>query len=194
MASTAESVASDSPAALSARYAEVRGLTVALCRTLAPEDTVVQTMPDVSPTKWHLAHVTWFWERFVLMAHVEDYQVFNDGYDFVLNSYYYTAGQMYPRPKRGLLARPTFAEVLDYRWHADAAMQALIAERGDDPELAFLVQVGLNHEQQHQELLLTDIKHVFSANPMQPTMNPDLVTPASSDPGSLEFTNVAGGI
>ena len=194
MASRAESVSSDSRAALAARYAQVRGLTVALCATLAPEDTVVQTMPDVSPTKWHLAHVTWFWERFVLQAHVAGYKVFNDGYDFILNSYYYTAGQMYPRPNRGLLARPTFVEVLDYRNHADAAMQALLLERGDDPEVAFLVEVGLNHEQQHQELLLTDVKHVFAANPMQPAMNPNLELPPSEKPAELEFKNVAGGI
>ena len=194
MASSVESMASDSRAALSARYAEVRGLTVALCATLAPEDTVVQTMPDVSPTKWHLAHVTWFWERFVLQAHVEGYEVFDDAYDYLLNSYYYTAGQMYPRPKRGLLTRPTLAEVLDYRRYVDDAMQALMAERGDEPKLAFLIEVGLNHEQQHQELLLTDIKHVLSVNPMQPAMNPGLVAPPPAAPGALTFTNVDGGI
>ncbi len=194
MASTAESVASDSRADLSARYAEVRALTVQLCATLAPEDTVVQTMADVSPTKWHLAHVTWFWERFVLQAHVENYEVFDEGFDFILNSYYYTAGQMYPRPRRGLLARPTFAEVLDYRRHADAAMQALIAERGDEAELKFLIEVGLNHEQQHQELLLTDIKHVFAANPLKPAMNPNLEAPPPASATELTFTEVDGGI
>jgi len=194
MASSAESIASDSRAALSARYADVRGLTVELCATLAPEDTVVQSMPDVSPTKWHLAHVTWFWERFVLESHVDGYTPYDASFDFILNSYYYTAGQMYPRPKRGLLSRPTFDEVLAYRRHADDTMQDLIAERGDDPEFTFLVDLGLNHEQQHQELLLTDIKHVFSVNPALPVMNPGLAVPPSADPGELAFTSVDGGI
>ncbi|MDJ0941634.1 MAG: ergothioneine biosynthesis protein EgtB [Woeseiaceae bacterium] len=194
MASRADSLPHDSANDLSARYARVRNLTVELTRTLAIEDTVVQSMPDVSPTKWHLAHVTWFWERFVLQRYVDGYTDFDAGYDFILNSYYYTAGQMYPRPKRGLLSRPTFDEVLAYRQHADDAMQALIAERADDPEFVFLIDIGLNHEQQHQELLLTDIKHVLACNPMLPAMNPELAAPPAANVPDLSFASVDGGI
>ena len=134
----------------------------------------MQTMPDVSPTKWHLAHVTWFFERFVLEAFDDNYQRLNDDYHFLFNSYYYTAGQMHARPKRGLLSRPTLAEVVAYRRHVDAAVGRLLSRRGDDAELRGRVTLGLNHEQQHQELLLTDIKHVFSCNPLQPAVNADL--------------------
>ncbi len=110
----------------------MRGTTLALIADLQPEDTVVQTMPDVSPTKWHLAHVTWFFERFVLEPCLDNYSRFNDEYHYLFNSYYYTAGQMHARPKRGLLSRPTLAEVLDYRAYVDTAMQQLLHTRGDD--------------------------------------------------------------
>ena len=160
--------------ALAERYRRVRSRSLALTETLAPEDTVVQSMPDVSPTKWHLAHVTWFFERFVLKEHVPGYVCANEEYDFLFNSYYYTAGQMHARPRRGLLSRPTFDEVVRYRAQVDEAMLKLIEQRDDSGELEFLVTLGLNHEQQHQELLLTDIKHVLSCNPIQPAFNPDL--------------------
>ena len=194
MASNAESVSPDSPASLSARYTTVRVLTVSLCDSLAVEDTVVQSMPDVSPSKWHLAHVTWLWERFVLETYVPDYRVFNDAYDFMLNSYYYTAGQMYPRPKRGLLTRPTFKEVLDYRNYVDEAMLSLIDAREGDAEFDFVIALGINHEQQHQELLLTDIKHVMSCNPMLPAMKENLPVPPASKATALCFSEVSGGI
>ena len=194
MVSNLESVPFDSPTSLSARYADVRALTVSLCDGLAVEDTVVQSMPDVSPTKWHLAHVTWFWERFVLQTYIPDYRVFNDAYDFMLNSYYYTAGQMYARPKRGLLTRPTFKDVIDYRDHVDAEMLSLIDVKQGDAEFDLVVNVGLNHEQQHQELLLTDIKHVLSCNPMLPAMKDDLAVPPISNPTALSWSRVSGGI
>ena len=123
MAASADSVSRDSVGSLSAEYSRVRTQTVRLTGTLAPEDTVVQSMPDVSPTKWHLAHVTWFFERFVLESFMPGYKRLDDDYDFLFNSYYYTAGQMYARPKRGLLSRPTLAQVLDYRSHFDEHMQ-----------------------------------------------------------------------
>jgi len=113
-------------ATLSDRYRRTREQTLALIADLRPEDTVVQTMPDVSPTKWHLAHVTWFFERFVLEAGLPGYSRFDDQFHFLFNSYYYTAGQMHARPKRGLLSRPTLTEVLDYRSYVDAAMQQLL--------------------------------------------------------------------
>ena len=160
-------------AILSDRYSTIRSTSVSLTSGLAPEDTVVQSMPDVSPMKWHLAHVTWFFERFVLEPHLDNYRRFDEQFHFLFNSYYYTAGQMHARPQRGLLSRPTLDEILDYRTHVDAAMQQLLQLR-DDEEIRQLVELGLNHEQQHQELMLTDIKHVFSRNPLRPAVYPDL--------------------
>ncbi len=174
-------------------YARVRSLTTELCHSLAPEDTVVQTMPDVSPTKWHLAHVTWFFERFVLEPHLAGYERLNDDYHYLFNSYYYTAGQMHARPRRGLLSRPTFDEILAYRKHVDTAMVTLI-ESGPDDDIERLIALGLNHEQQHQELLLTDIKHVFSCNPIEPAVFPELPSPEKVEPGELTFVEGATGI
>src|SRR5210317_1378874 len=136
MAAPADSVHHSAVDALSTQYRRVRELSEKLVATLAPEDTVVQSMPDVSPTKWHLAHVTWFFERFVLEAFAPGYRRFNDDYDFLFNSYYYTAGQMHARPKRGLLSRPTLAEVLRYRAHVNEHMSHLLEERGDDADLS----------------------------------------------------------
>jgi ergothioneine biosynthesis protein EgtB len=194
MAASADSVSRDSVDSLSARYSRVRALSVSLAGTLAPEDTVVQSMPDVSPTKWHLAHVTWFFERFVLEPFASGYRRFNDDYDYLFNSYYYTAGQMHARPKRGLLSRPTLQQVLDYRAHVDEHMQRLLDEPGDNAELAAVVTLGLNHEQQHQELLLTDIKHVLSQNPLQPAFDPELPVPPSRPVDAYSFVSGASGI
>src|SRR5262249_52668997 len=135
---------------------------------LAVEDQVVQVMPETSPTKWHLGHTTWFFERFCLRAYVGGYAAVDDRYDHLFNSYYYTVGEMYARPERGLLSRPTVAQVLDYRARVDDSIEELLRARGDDPTLAFLVTLGLNHEQQHQELLLTDAKQLFFATPLGP--------------------------
>jgi hypothetical protein len=164
----------DTPETLTDRFARIRSITLALCESMQVEDFVVQSMPDVSPTKWHLAHVTWFFEKFVLKQHAENYRCYNDDFDFLFNSYYYTAGKMHARPERGLLTRPTVQEVRNYRRHVDAAMQTLLRDREDEKELCDLVTLGLNHEQQHQELLLTDIKHVLSCNPLQPALYADL--------------------
>ena len=177
-----------------ADYDRIRSVTVALCSTLETEDTVVQSMPDVSPTKWHLAHVTWFFERFVLEVFDSEYRRLNDTYDFLFNSYYYSAGQMHARPKRGLLTRPTLAEIIAYRSHIDAAMQSLLRKRGDDAEIRDCAVLGLNHEQQHQELLLTDIKHVLSRNPLMPVMNPSLTPPPSRSPDAYSYIDGASGI
>ncbi|MDH3751683.1 MAG: ergothioneine biosynthesis protein EgtB [Gammaproteobacteria bacterium] len=179
---------------LTTDFERVRSMTLELCSALEPEDTVVQSMPDVSPTKWHLAHVTWFFERFVLEVFDSDYRRLNDQYDYLFNSYYYSAGQMHARPKRGLLTRPTLAEITAYRSHVDAAMQSLLEKQGDNPELRDRVILGLNHEQQHQELLLTDIKHVFSCNPLRPAVNASLSTPPSCATDTYAFDNGESGI
>jgi ergothioneine biosynthesis protein EgtB len=162
---------------LSDRFRELRAQTLLLIADLQPEDTVVQTMPDVSPTKWHLAHVTWFFERFVLEPSLKNYARFDDQYHYLFNSYYNTAGQMHARPKRGLLSRPTLAQVLDYRSYIDTAMQQLLQADRVDERVIQVCELGINHEQQHQELLLADIKHVFSNNPLRPPVSHSLTTP-----------------
>src|SRR5262245_25080951 len=134
------------------RYRAVRSFTAALAAPLGEEDAVVQSMPDASPTKWHLAHTTWFFETFVLARALPTYRPFHPQYAFLFNSYYEAVGQRQPRPERGLLTRPTLAEVRRYREHVDEAMLTLLERSGDamDSELAFTVTLGLHHEQQHQ--------------------------------------------
>ena len=152
---------------LAARYAEVRRRTEALAAPLSPEDQTVQSMPDVSPTKWHRAHVTWFFETFVLLPHAADYRVFHPAFAYLFNSYYQSLGEMHARPRRGMLTRPSLDEVLAYRHRVDDAVAERLA-RGDDDALPSLVELGVQHEQQHQELILTDIKHAFAQNPLEP--------------------------
>ncbi|MGH8279451.1 MAG: ergothioneine biosynthesis protein EgtB [Gammaproteobacteria bacterium] len=173
-------------ASLRDRYRAVRALTRDLCRTLAAEDTVVQSMPDTSPAKWHLAHTTWFFENFILNELLPDYPVFDPHYSYLFNSYYQGAGRMFTRPQRGLLSRPTLADTLHYREHVDAHMLRLLEQSSEDQHLGFIVTLGLNHEQQHQELLLTDIKHMFSLNPLQPAWR-ELPPPERHPAPSLRF-------
>ena len=180
--------------ALSDRYRKIREQSLALIAELQPEDTVVQSMPDVSPTKWHLAHVTWFFERFVLEPCLRDYARFDDQYHYLFNSYYYTAGQMHARPKRGLLSRPTLAQVLDYRSYVDTAMQQLLQTDATDEHIIKVITIGLNHEQQHQELLLTDIKHVFSCNPLRPAVSQSLEPAAAVEVAACSFSTGDSGI
>ncbi len=158
---------------LAARYAAVRSFSRTLCETLEPEDCCIQSMPDVSPTRWHLAHTTWFFETFILAAQ-KDYQPRHTHYRHLFNSYYNAIGKQFPRERRGLLSRPTVAQVMQYRREIDDEMSHLLAGDSLDPhgDLAALVELGLNHEQQHQELMLTDIKHVLSCNPLFPTYRP----------------------
>ncbi len=157
-------------APLARRYAETRRRTEALAEPLSAEDQTVQSMPDVSPTKWHRAHTSWFFETFLLEPHLAGYRVFDPAYAYLFNSYYEAVGARHPRPQRGLVSRPGSAEIGRYRAHVDAAMAQLIAAL--DPvawaEAAPLIELGLNHEEQHQELILMDIKHVLSLNPLQP--------------------------
>lgn len=152
------------------RYRAVRRFTEALCTPLAVEDYVVQTMTDVSPTKWHLAHTTWFFETFVLAPHATGYRPFHPQYAYLFNSYYVQAGERHCRDRRGYLSRPTVEEVYRYRAYVDEHMTRLLETAGTATRQAIepLVEIGLHHEQQHQELLLTDIKHVFSVNPLRP--------------------------
>lgn len=153
-------------AGLDGDYRRVRAATRALAAPLSAEDCQLQSMPDASPVKWHLAHVSWFFETFVLQPGLPGYRPFDPAYAVLFNSYYVGVGDRYPRPERGLLSRPTLDEVLAYRDHVDAAMARLLAQ--DDDARAGLVELGLHHEQQHQELILMDIQHAFSRNPAAP--------------------------
>jgi ergothioneine biosynthesis protein EgtB len=168
-------------ATLTEKYVEVREASLSLCRPLTPEDCVIQTIPEVSPTKWHLAHVTWFFERFCLLAYGNDYRPYDERFDYLFNSYYYSIGHMHNRNQRGLLSRPPLDEILDYRAHVDDALLALLAAHPENADLAFAVTLGLQHEQQHQELLLTDIKHVFFVNPLNPIYADPRAYAASAD-------------
>ena len=166
-------------------YRRVRDLTEALAEPLSPEDQTVQSMPDVSPTKWHRAHVTWFFETFVLIAEsVLGYEPFHPDFGYLFNSYYEQVGQRHPRPDRGLLTRPGAEEIGRFRRHVDAAMTDLLADPPE--EVLDLVELGLHHEQQHQELLLMDIKHVLSVNPLAPAYGEHL-----AGPGALPGPGVA---
>jgi ergothioneine biosynthesis protein EgtB len=153
-----------------ARYRAVRARTEALCEPLETEDYVVSTMTDVSPTKWHIAHTSWFFEKFVLSEFDTGYRSIDPRYAFLFNSYYVQAGERHCRAQRGLATRPTVKQVFEYRAHVDAAMAALIDRISGDSEHPALpiIEIGLNHEQQHQELLLMDIRHVFWMNPLRP--------------------------
>ncbi|MFN2168929.1 MAG: ergothioneine biosynthesis protein EgtB, partial [Anaerolineae bacterium] len=178
---------------LALRYRQVRAGTRDLAAPLSAEDACVQSMPDASPAKWHLAHTTWFFEAFILDKHARGYQAFHQDFAFLFNSYYFTMGQMHARPRRGLLTRPSLEEVLGYRAHVDAAMEALMADRADDDELEFLVTLGLNHEQQHQELLLTDIKHLLAQNPLAPAYA-DIPPPVVVDSPPQRWIDRPGGV
>jgi ergothioneine biosynthesis protein EgtB len=159
-----------SSAGFLSRFASIRALTEQLSAPLTSEDQCVQSMPDASPVKWHLAHTAWFFETVVLMPHASGYQPFDSRYQYLFNSYYESLGPRHPRPQRGLLTRPSADEVLAYRRHVDAAMRKLFENTGEAARLAFenLAELGLHHEQQHQELILTDIKHALSCNPLRP--------------------------
>lgn len=151
-------------------YKRIRAFTEELCILLLTEDYVIQSMPDVSPTKWHLAHTTWFWEAFVLRKFDKNYKSINDQYNYLFNSYYVQVGERWTRSNRGLLSRPTVEQVYEYRHDVDKAMFNFFTET-DDKDIHNMnvnINIGLNHEQQHQELMLTDIKHVFSINPLYP--------------------------
>lgn len=156
------------------RYDEVRSQTRKLVHPLGPEDQMVQSMPDASPAKWHLAHTTWFFEEFILLPHLPGYACFDSRFSFLFNSYYKQLGPHPHRALRGTFSRPTLDEVCRYRRHVDNAIHELHAG-GASAEVLRLTELGLNHEQQHQELIVTDIKHAFWTNPMRPAYQPDMI-------------------
>jgi ergothioneine biosynthesis protein EgtB len=152
------------------RYASVRAATQALAVPLSDEDCVIQSMPDASPVKWHLAHTSWFFETFVLEPHAPGYHAFDPAFRMLFNSYYNAIGDRHPRPQRGMVSRPSRSDVIAYRAHVDAGMHALLARPEiDEPGITALITLGINHEQQHQELILTDVLHLLSLNPLEPS-------------------------
>jgi ergothioneine biosynthesis protein EgtB len=170
----------------------VRAATERLSDPLSAEDCALQSMPDASPVKWHLAHTSWFFETFVLADEVRDYRPFHPDFRFLYNSYYNAVGDQYPRPKRGMLSRPSLEEVLAYRAHVDARMLDLLS-RPLAPRLASVVELGLHHEQQHQELILTDVKHLLSLNPLRPAYR-DAPVPARAPAPPLRWHAHAEGV
>jgi ergothioneine biosynthesis protein EgtB len=180
--------------ASTARYRQVRAATESLCRPLGAEDCALQSMPDASPAKWHLAHTSWFFEEFVLQAAIEGYRFFDPSFRYLFNSYYETVGPRHARPERGLLSRPTLEDVRAYRAHVDEEMQSLLDTGALNAELQQIVTVGLHHEQQHQELLLTDIKHLFSRNPLRPAYAAAPVNVGRPASVPLGFVELEGGL
>lgn len=174
------------------QYEAVRRCSETLAAPLSAEDQQVQSMPDASPAKWHLAHTTWFFETFLLKERLQGYRPFDADFAFLFNSYYEGIGPRHARPQRGLLTRPPLQEVMDYRRHVDAAM-ARVAADAPDEAVAPLIALGLNHEQQHQELLLMDIKHAFSCNPLHPAYAPAAAA-ALRQAAPLRWVGVDGGI
>ncbi len=175
-------------------YGIVRAQSLALTDRLSDGEATVQSMEDASPAKWHLAHTTWFFETFVLVPHASDYDLFDKAYGYLFNSYYDAVGERHPRPRRGMLARPSLEDVRCYRAHVDTAMETLLAG-GVAPELAALIELGLHHEQQHQELLLTDLLHLFAQNPLEPAFA--LATPLEMKGAPAKepsWTSFEGGI
>ena len=160
---------------LAAKFASVRALSESLVAPLSEADATLQSMEDASPAKWHIAHVTWFWETFLLRDHLEGYSLYDDDWPFVFNSYYEAEGERIARFARGMLSRPTLSDIVQWRAHVDEAMQPLL----DRDELRPLIELGFAHEQQHQELLLTDIKHALFQNPLGPAMWDSATSPAA---------------
>jgi ergothioneine biosynthesis protein EgtB len=179
-------------AELAARLAAVRRRTVGLAAPLSPEDALVQSMPDASPAKWHLGHTTWFLEAFVLARAEPAFRPFDPRYGYLFNSYYEAAGPRQPRPARGLLSRPPLEDVLRYRAEVDARVEAAFAA-GLAPELLDVVELGIAHEEQHQELLLTDVKHAFASSPLRPAYGEPPPAPAAPAP-PLAFVPREGGV
>ena len=191
----AATVSNTSQASLLDELMQVRATTKSLCDPLEPEDCVVQSAPETSPAKWHLAHTTWFFETFVLVPYVEGYKPYHQEFAYLFNSYYESVGSFYPRKDRGLLTRPSFASILEYRQHVDEKLTALLADlpaRHAEDVTARCI-LGRHHEQQHQELLLTDIKHLFWCNPLRPAYRES--TPTSSPvPAAIQWQAHPAGV
>jgi ergothioneine biosynthesis protein EgtB len=189
---------------LARSFQKIRSRTEFLSSPLSPEDQSIQSMPDASPTKWHRAHTSWFFETFVLRPFCPGYQVFHSDYDLLFNSYYNGVGRQFPRERRGLISRPGACQISDYREAVDRALSQLIDEldaRRDAGEIRALIALGLHHEQQHQELLLTDIKHVLWNNPLKPAYRQRPHPPSTTEDlrdlnpsPSLSFVAIPGGV
>ena len=182
--------------ALLARYRRVRAVSATLCAPLETEDYVIQGATFASPPRWHLAHTTWFFEQLVLLPHARGYRAVHPAYAHLFNSYYETVGTFFPRPQRGLLSRPTVAEIYAYRATVDAAMSTLLAtaDAAHWPEIRALVEIGTHHEQQHQELLLTDLKYNFGLNPLHPEYRPAAEHARGGEASPLRWMAQAGGL
>lgn len=179
---------------LKQHYQQVRQFSEQICQPLEAEDYQIQSILETSPPKWHLAHVSWFFETFLLKKQNAKYQPFHPKFEVLFNSYYETVGEFHPRPKRGLLARPTVEDVYQYRHYVDQHMLALLDKLEQQPndEISFFIELGLNHEQQHQELLLMDIKHNYSTNPLKPAYRDDLKTREGESSEVQWFEQAAG--
>lgn len=182
--------------AMREQYRKVRAITEKICAPLVIEDYQTQAVAETSPPKWHLAHVTWFFETFLLRPNVANYRPFHPLFEVLFNSYYETVGKFHPRPKRGLLARPTVAEVYAYRKYVDEAMAELFdqLEKAPNDGLLFFIELGLNHEQQHQELLFMDIKFNFSVNPLKPVYRDDLAPNRAQAAPALDWHEQSAGV
>ncbi len=180
---------------LTKRYTEIRNFSEKLTKSLLPEDMVIQSMTDVSPTKWHLAHTSWFFETFILREELDDYKLLNPQYPYLFNSYYVQAGERWARPERGLLSRPSVKEVFEYRKYVDDQMLRFIDKVSEETLEKYRVRIniGLHHEQQHQELMLTDIKHVLALNPLHPVFN-NREDNFTADIPAMRFDSIAEGI
>ncbi len=193
MTTQLQSQMTDQPLALQQRFRQVREASEALCAPLSAEDCAAQSMLYASPAKWHLAHTTWFFETFVLDPHATDYRIFNPNFRVMFNSYYNSIGAQHPRPQRGLITRPGLREVLDYRLYVNQRMETLL-DRAPAPEIAALIDLGLHHEQQHQELILMDVKHLLSCNPLWPVYQRLETAGQTMDPPALDWLEYAGGL
>lgn len=180
------------PQALPERYLATRAQTVSLAEPLSEEDCCAQSMPDASPVKWHLAHTTWFFETFILERFEPGFEPYCPAFRILFNSYYNGIGEKHPRPQRGMLTRPSLGEVQAYRRHVDDRMLALLRRYDPAGEFGQLIELGIQHEQQHQELILTDVKHLLSLNPLKPAYHKGARRMSSSVP--LEWQEYAGGI
>ena len=182
--------------AIDRRYREVRAMTEHLAEPLSPEDCQIQSMPDASPVKWHLAHTSWFFETFLLLPYLPGYEVFHPSFCYLFNSYYNAVGRRHSRAERGLVTRPCLEEVYAYRSAVDASFERLL-ESIDDSVLVRMgpiIELGLNHEQQHQELILTDIKHALAQNPLRPAYRRDAADVAGQTASVSEWLTFPGGI
>ncbi len=183
------------PAALAQRFAAIRGASTALAAPLSPEDCTVQSMPDASPVKWHLAHTSWFFETFILERHEPGFAPFHEAFRVLYNSYYNGIGEKHPRAQRGLVTRPPLDQVLAYRADVDARIGALLTRNfaaAEADEIHTLIELGLQHEQQHQELILTDVQHLLSCNPLYPAYQKP--APSAVAAPALQWVEVPAGI